>query len=557
MFISLNRKIIYTIASLFIISCSLFIYTFYVTYGENFLLEGKVSLYNYRQQAELQQENLSLKQELRDFSVKYPEHKISEGNKKIISQKDSKTLQQTEEEKKKIEQTIKNYNRRYSAFNKAFLITIAGLVSLIIIVGIVGILLNIWIINPIEKLTRISQLVSKGDLSKRIDTSSPKRTLDEIDHLSQTFNQMIDALNQNIQEIKKREKFQQALINSIPDGIRVIDQNYNIILTNKSYDNLVEKKFQQPEKCYTSCNNFNAPCPTSTHTCPLKEIKKNRKNIKVIQEFQSGKQNYLSINAAHMKNLDNGMFYIVESIRDLSEDIRFSHQQKLSSLGFLSTALAHEMKNNLGAIRMILENLTHKYFSNKEENELSQYINLIYNQILETIKVPERLLKLARTSDKENGQINCHESILEIKDLLDYEAKSKGVLINYHSKLKAPQIRGNETDFKMILLNLLQNAIKAIKDTGTINIKLSKSKQKLRLEIADNGIGIAEEKIPHLFEPFFSENKKDGTGLGLAIVKSLTEKMHGKISVESQLGKGTTFVLEFNPASPQTKITKK
>ena len=148
-----------------------------------------------------------------------------------------------------------------------------------------------------------------------------------------------------------------------------------------------------------------------------------------IKVFAAYPNRHLAINAAPLNIQDaqgKTLNYIVESIRDLSEDIRFSHQQKLSSLGFLATSVAHEMKNHLGSIRMITEGLLNKYFQNRsDEDEEKKYLTLIDKQLVECINVPERLLKMAQFSQEEQSKFSLQSGIHDVISLLDYEARSE------------------------------------------------------------------------------------------------------------------------------------
>ena len=154
---------------------------------------------------------------------------------------------------------------------------------------------------------------------------------------------------------------------------------------------------------FRSSQNICHACPEQLTTCPIKEIKINKKKkVKVIQQFSANPNRHLSINAAPIYIYDNNkkQTLIIEVIRDLSEDIKFSHQQKLSSLGFLATSVAHEMKNHLGSIRMITENILTKHFESKPDDDQSkQLMMLIYKQLIECIKVPAFLSFSKNTND--------------------------------------------------------------------------------------------------------------------------------------------------------------
>ena len=111
----------------------------------------------------------------------------------------------------------------------------------------------------------------------------------------------------------------------------------------------------------------------------------------------------------------------------------------------------------------------------------------------------------------------------------------------------SPIMIGNEADFKMIILNLAQNALKAMPSGGELTVEVSKDKNNVTIEIRDTGIGIENEKISHIFEPFYSDGQSSrhhNVGLGLAIVKSLVDKIKGTIHVSSEVGKGTLFIIK-------------
>jgi signal transduction histidine kinase len=248
------------------------------------------------------------------------------------------------------------------------------------------------------------------------------------------------------------------------------------------------------------------------------------------------------------ENKDKKEFYIIESIRDLSDDIKFSHEQKVASLGFLATSVAHEMKNNLGSVRMILEGMLDSYYKDLPDDDIQKkYLNMIYNQIIASIKIPERLLKLAKNNGEEKEVFNINSSIDEVLSLLDYEAKRNGVGVKKIFKNNENNMIGNEADFKMIILNLAQNALKAMPSGGELTVEVSKDKNNVTIEIRDTGIGIENEKLSHIFEPFYSDGQSSrhhNVGLGLAIVKSLVDKIKGTIHVSSEVGKGTLFIIK-------------
>lgn len=553
MFFSLNKKFLYTIALFFLFTAIIFVYTFYIVYGNKIQEEQKSTILRNQQYLELLYENITLRKDLNDIVTSV--HKDLASKEKFSYANDNQDLKKKQEELSREQQRtakiLQNYDERYQAIGEGIRIVIASSFLIILAMLLIWYLMQRWVLTPINKLSKVSQLVSSGNYSSRIEISKRQVLLDELDDLSTTFNQMLDNIESSIKQIKNQETFLQSIIDSIPDGIRVINDKGDIIIANKEYYRQIgnnENCINQ--KCYYSSQNRTSQCPQSMFTCPLHEIMVNKaSNVKVIQQFANFPNRHLAINAAPLY-LDNKKVYIVEAIRDLSEDIRFSHQQKLSSLGFLATSVAHEMKNHLGSIRIIIEGLLDKYYHDKDNNsEEKKYLTLINDELNVCVNVPERLLKLAQFSSDEQQDIDCLSSIQDILSLLDYEAKRNGVNIEVKASKDNLHITGSEGDFKMALINLIQNAFKAMPKGGELQINIhEKDHSHIVIEITDNGIGIPADKIKRIFEPFYSEgtnSRSRGTGLGLSIVKSIIENFNANISVTSKESQGTRFTLNF------------
>ncbi|MBR5598949.1 MAG: ATP-binding protein [Alphaproteobacteria bacterium] len=525
MFFSLNKKFFVTIITFLLFCSGIFLIIFDNTIGKKITSEHDNIISRNQYVIELLNENISLRKKISYFQ---PEKPLQLSNKQ----------DELSREQKLNEELIKTYNDDYSALLES--LTILGLGASLTLISLIvlWLLLRHWVITPIDKLTEVSIGVANGDFSKRIKIKKSHFT-DEFNTLMQTINFMLDNIETNINSIKEKEIFLQNLIDAMPDAIRVIDNNHNIILSNKAHSDLIKKKyFYNSNKCYTSYSKENkCPC-TKEHLCPLEELKKSSSSsVKLIHIVND---HPLSINSARITL--NNEIGIVESIRDLSDNINYSHQQKISSLGFLASSLAHEIKNNLGAINIILDGVLQKYYSSDSKEEEKKYLEMISTQIKECIKVPERLLKISSSNEQTNTIFPITSSINDVLSLLDYEIKSKGITLIKNFSNTKENISGNETDFKMILLNLIQNSINAMPKGGNLEIKTNTNKDAVLIDIKDNGCGIKEEDLKHIFEPFYSTSKnKTGTGLGLAIVKDLIQKLNAKITVSSTYNIGTSF----------------
>ena len=554
MFFSLNKKFIYTIAIFFIFTAVLFVYTFYIVYGSKIQEEQKSTILRNQQYLELLYENINLRKDLSRLIRAGHEDLVSKENLNVIRGNNNLEEKQAElsREQQRTAQIVQNYDERYQAITEGIRLVMASSFLIILSMLLIWYLMQRLVLTPINKLAAVSRLVSSGNYDSRVDMNDRRLFQDELDDLSHTFNQMLDNIQSSIRQIKNQEIFLQSIIDGIPDGIRVIDKDGNIVIANKEYYRQIGSSQNCiGQKCFASSQKRNGFCPPSTFTCPLREImNKDAANVKVIQQFANEPGRHLAINAAPLY-IDGQKTYIVEAIRDLSEDIRFSHQQKLSSLGFLATSVAHEMKNHLGSIRIIIEGLLTKFHNAPEDkSEEKKYLSLINDEL----NVCERLLKLAQFSSDTNQDIDCISGINDVLALLDYEAKHNGVNIEFRHPQSELHIRGSEGDFKMALINLIQNAFKAMPNGGNLKIEARRKRSEIEIRIIDDGIGIPADKINRIFEPFYSEgsnsSRSSGTGLGLSIVKSIVENFRASIKVNSEEKKGTCFTLNF-PVSPK------
>lgn len=556
MFVSLSKKITYSIILFFVFISLLLLYSFYNIYSIRLEEEQRSVLTRNQQYMGLLSDNINLKKEIKSIITANPDITPTPETKKYLQQNNDNFLLQ---EQKYIENLVRNYDERYNSLKESGKIALFSTINIFFLIIVLGLLIRRWVIAPIEKFSAVNQNIADGNFSKRVSLNRSKYFPDEIDTLSQTYNQMLNNLETYIQEIKNKENFLQSLIDSIPDGIRVIDSDYNIIIANKEYYKQAGCKEASLGKCYYSAQQKQTPCLDAAFVCPVREICNNKHaKLNVIQQFACAPEKHLSINAAPLVIKGQKDRLTVEVIRDLSDNINFSHQQKMSSLAFITSSITHEIKNSLGSVRMITEKILDKYFGTvPDDDEKKQLITMVHNQIVECIGIPERLLNLTRSNPEKTTDINCADNISDIVSLLDYEAKHNGINLTSECSPNL-KIRGNETDFKMIIINLLLNAVKASvnKDNAEINIRGFKEKGDVIITVSDNGCGIAADKLQRIFEPFYSEGKQtnnQGTGLGLSIVKSIITRFKGTIEVSSRLRKGTTFTLRFPSAHPSKK----
>lgn len=213
---------------------------------------------------------------------------------------------------------------------------------------------------------------------------------------------------------------------------------------------------------------------------------------------------------------------------------------RLASLGKLSAGFAHEVRNPLTGISLLLDDL-------HDRATLAADDIVMIKKALAEIERVERLinslLKYSSPSRAEfrTGDLNtiANDTVL----LMRRQCERKKVEIHLHAG-DIPLFRFDPEKIKQALLNIIKNALEAMPDGGEIEVVTSVEEEYAVIAVCDSGLGIKEEDLPLIFEPFFTR-KGAGTGLGLSITQRIVEEHHGKISVERGVNAGTVFILEF------------
>lgn len=236
--------------------------------------------------------------------------------------------------------------------------------------------------------------------------------------------------------------------------------------------------------------------------------------------------------------IENALLYETE----LQNQAQIQQAEKFAVIGELAAGTAHEIRNPLTAIRGFIQLLQNKYRGMEPESE---YTDLILKEIDRINYITKEFLKLAKPSLPQFGIHDLNQVLREVTLLLQSEGRLKDVEINFDADSKLPPMNIDQAQLKQVFMNLGTNAIHALATKGTLSIRtqFAAAEAKARIFFNDNGIGIAEEELAKIFDPFFT-SRAEGTGLGLAVSYRLIKNHGGEINVTSILGKGTEFVIE-------------
>ncbi len=236
-----------------------------------------------------------------------------------------------------------------------------------------------------------------------------------------------------------------------------------------------------------------------------------------------------------------GVIVVAQDIsekRALEKQAQQSH--RLSELGSVAAGLAHDIRNPLNAIGMVMQRMGSEIEVTGDRSEFDSFLDTLKNEHTKLNAIVEKILQVARSSRLELKPVMIAPVIEEAIALYQYEADEKDIRIL--PELQNGEINLNEVSFKSIISNLVKNAIEAIEKNGTIRIKSIFADGKLRVQVIDDGPGIAEDKLGNLFKPFYTL-KQGGTGLGLATAYKAAADHGGDLKVESKPGGPTIFTV--------------
>ncbi len=237
---------------------------------------------------------------------------------------------------------------------------------------------------------------------------------------------------------------------------------------------------------------------------------------------------------------------LVLSLKKAKMELEEAHKkemeraEQLALVGEIASGIAHEVKNPLAGISSALEVLSKELKKDSEEMEI---INQIYEEVKRILNILNQLLDYAKPKPPNPIEFSIEDFLKDLNTMFSLTLKKKNAnfITNIYGENFTLFLDPNI--LKQILLNVLQNSFQAISNNGKIILNVYIEENIIRFEVIDDGCGISEEKINKIFQPFFT-TKVGGTGLGLAIVKRKVEEMNGKISIFSELNKGTKVIIE-------------
>jgi PAS domain S-box-containing protein len=390
------------------------------------------------------------------------------------------------------------------------------------------------ITTSIDILTDVAQKVSKGDLSQQVFVS----TTDEIGTLSTMFNHMIENLNKSSIVLTQEKMQSEAIVSSIAEGILVTDLNFELISANASAESLLGISLSKSigaqllplikQKAVTKA----LKSALSSDIYPLTQ--------EVVMTSRTGVMTCMMTSTA-LTNDQGEKSGIVTVFRDITREREMDALRE----SFLRT-VSHELRTPLTSIIGFLELV-------KDDNglpiEKRKFLEIALDESIRLKELINDLLDLSRmeagTMTLEYTTISCIDLLSNLVTSLSPLTKGKDLKLSLHVPDPTLSVSADSPKLRRVLLNLISNAIK-FTPSGDITVSAEQRDADILFKVSDTGIGLMENEQEIIFEKFrqvdsSASRKYQGIGLGLSIVKELVELHHGKVWVESEYGKGSTF----------------
>ncbi|MBL0714164.1 MAG: PAS domain-containing sensor histidine kinase [Desulfosarcina sp.] len=386
----------------------------------------------------------------------------------------------------------------------------------------------------------------------------PVTTLEDlvgIDHCKlgfyQELQQKVEQLKTSNLKLEKKRREVQAVLDGITDLMVVLSEDLKIQRVNHVFNDWFPGVDPIGHHCYEIFRTRESVCAD----CPVIQSLDCDGIVKDLAIYKiNGKFKHLRIIASPLKSTPTGERQILLSKRDITLEKEFQAQyhqaEKMATIGTLAAGVAHEINNPLAAIRGFAEGLQRRIGLIQTQvdqdvlEDFQEYTETIVNECLRCRDIVQTLLTFSRPVASSLCPVDMNQCVLDTLFILKHHFKEHHrVTVKTEFEKELPLIKGDESQFKQVIINLFTIVLDAIGDEGEIVIRTVANKEgDVELLVEDSGCGIPFEIKDKLFEPFFTTKPVDkGIGVGLSTCYTIIKNHGGKINVSSDVGKGSTF----------------
>ncbi len=414
-----------------------------------------------------------------------------------------------------------------SAVNKEVWAVATAVIIAALLFIIIGAIFARMITRPVRQMTKAAIDIAAGNLEPQIQI----KTNDEIGRLAHAFNEMSQNLNVTIAGIVEEKSNLATVLTNLTDGIVMTDYEEKILLANPA----AERLFSFNQAAVTG-----HPLIEAVHDYEIDEVVKKCLNTMREQAAQLETQGrFIRVVAVPIRPGKSRSVLVL--FQDLTE-LKNLQTMRRELIGNVS----HDLRTPLAGIKAMVETLQDSAIEDKHAAQ--DFLTRIDGEV---DRLTQMVTELTELSHIETGKAelrrvptNLNQLIEEVTAQMNPLAESKNVTISTQLGQDLPIVKIDRDRIRQTFINLVHNAVKFNHPGGKITISTGHNNESLIVNVADTGMGISAEDLPHVFERFYKADKarsQTGSGLGLAIAKHTIQAHGGSISVKSEEGKGSTF----------------
>ncbi len=412
-----------------------------------------------------------------------------------------------------------------------------------VIVGAIALVIRVSVLRRLQRFENTARLISQGDLERRV----PAEGSDTLAWLAKEFNEMADSVSGLVGEVRTQRERLETVINSIDDGIVVLDAERKIMAANDAF---LQRANNSREQVLGCCCYQLEPGPCNLSDCPtLACLRSGQRQVRICERKTGNKTvAWEEIHASPILDASGRLAQVVEVWRDISErraaEAKLAESYRLASVGVLASGFSHEMNTPLATTLMCVEGILRQNPASTDkptnDDRIRENAMIAREQILRCRSITQHFLRLSRGQRQAAGEIiDLNAAIAAAQKLVEPTARASSVNVVVQPSATTLHVRADEAELQNLLVNLLLNAIQA-STVGSKVVVAAHDGDSVRIRVTDEGCGIAPEYQQKIFEPFFSL-RQGGTGLGLFLSLNAVRSWGGNITVESEPGKGSAF----------------
>lgn len=364
------------------------------------------------------------------------------------------------------------------------------------------------------------------------------------------------AINNSINQAREEHrKFTEAVLDALPVSLYVIDRDYRIVTWNRHRENGVQGI---PRDSAIGRNIFEVLARYSQGRL-RQEFERAFKTGRIERIEQQttdddGSTRHWLVSKVPMQDKETGeVTHVITVGEDVTMRVEAIHAvgraEKLAAVGRLAAGVVHEINNPLATIAACAEALeqrvTEGTFSAEEPDvvdDLSEYLGLIKSEAFRCKSITTGLLDFSRVRSGNRHPLDVSEMVRSSANLISHQKRGDNINIHLEIDPDIPTINADGGHIQQAVIALATNAIDAMPEGGDLTFRAFAQTHRVVIEVADTGFGIPAEDLSKIFEPFFTTKEVGkGTGLGLAVCYGIVTEHNGRLSVRSNVGKGTTF----------------